>query len=266
MKRDGRLLLRHPGVVCANLSDYVEQSTVKPMHFRENLAGERASIRAQLKQKKAVSVEILDDDGNTNEPINRKRTMDYDLRPSQRLRLSSPCTPSRLAHLGPSPHSGSESSPAVIPLSFTRSPSLVISSPHPRFDLDSLSGYESSSAEPPTPPSFIRSPSLVASSPRPRFDYDIVVPNSTKPWPDGMYTKDMAAAFLAVDDKSLKKTFSRLEDRIKFVLKKPVHRNTWNDQRRRWNAATEEERDIFQNAGRTSEGLWSKFSKTSRSH
>ena len=233
--RNGRLLLRRLGVTCSDLLDYVEQSKVKPMHFRDNMAGERAAVRAQLKQKKVIPsspIELFDD--AEDDHVSRKHRMDEDdVRPSQRLRLSSPCTPSPTSRMTTpeTPLSHSPSSAMVTPSSF-----------------------------------FIRSPSIVVSSPRPQFNYDFLVPESTKPWLDGMYTMDMAAIFLAVDDKPLKKRFARLEDRIKFVLKKNIHRNTWNDQRRHWNTATEEERNIYKNFGHTPQGFWSKFPKTSRAH
>jgi len=64
----------------------------------------------------------------------------------------------------------------------------------------------------------------------------------------------------------VKKRFARLKDRIRFVLKKDIHQNPWNDQRQHWNTATEEEHNIYKNVDHTLQGLWSKFSKTSCAH
>jgi hypothetical protein len=205
------------------------------MHFHDNMAGECAAVCAQLKQKKVIpSSPIKLSDDAEDEHVSRKHRMDEDdARPAQQRRLLSPCTPS--------------------PTSRTTTPETLLS--------------HSPSSTTVTPSSFfIRSPSIVVSSPHPQFNYNFLVPESTKLWPDGMYTMDMAAIFLAVDDKPLKKRFARLEDHIKFILKKDIHHNTWNDQCRHWNTTTEEERNIYKNFGRTPEGFWSKFPKTSHAH
>ena len=234
VKHNGRLLLRHRDVSCADLTEYIDQSTAKLPHHWENMTGNRTAIRMQQKQKKNVRASPSDrDEVEFVEPEfqlpSQKHGLDEEedcSRPSQQMQLMSPSTPNSTirtaSHLSPS------SSP------------MIASSP------------------------FVRSPSLVVSSPYPILKPDILVPDSTKPWPDGMYTRDMAAAFLAVDDRALKKRFRRLEDCIRELLKKDVHCNTWNNQRRHWNAATEEEHNMFINAGHTSDGLWAKFPKAPR--
>ena len=87
----------------------------------------------------------------------------------------------------------------------------------------------------------------------------VYVPESKKKWPDGMYTVDMAKAFLEVDSASFKKLRVKLPERLRCVFGKDVALTTWHDQRRLWRNATECQRDEGVRAGRGAAGLWAAF-------
>lgn len=94
----------------------------------------------------------------------------------------------------------------------------------------------------------------------------VYVPESKKKWPDGMYTVDMAKAFLEVDSAEFKKLRLKLPERLFRVFGKDIALTTWHDQRRLWGNATEHQRNEGVRAGRHTAGLWAVFkARVSRS-
>jgi hypothetical protein len=167
VKKDCRLLLRRPGVICTGFETHLEHATEKPVHMRFNMAGERAAIKVQLQHRRTAAsptsvIELTDNDDNdltVITPVRRvpmKRPYDEsdDVRPSQRLRLHSHDTPtSSLPEINSSP-----SSSPTTPSRFSASPPLFF-------------------------------PSSPSSPPQNR---KVLVPPTGK-WPAGMYT-DMKLA------------------------------------------------------------------------
>ncbi len=87
------------------------------------------------------------------------------------------------------------------------------------------------------------------------------VPASCVRWPDNMYTVDMKSGFALIDSPTMKKQHARLTDRIAAVFQRHIPERTYYDQRRRWKQATEQQRQVFADAGHTQAGLWSSFPK-----
>ncbi|KAF8200373.1 hypothetical protein BJ912DRAFT_816853, partial [Pholiota molesta] len=48
VKKDYRLLLRHPGVICTDFEKHIEHATEKPTHMQLNMPGEHAAIKNKL--------------------------------------------------------------------------------------------------------------------------------------------------------------------------------------------------------------------------
>jgi len=194
VKKDCRLLLRRPGVICTGFETHLEHATEKPIHMRFNMAGERAAIKVQLQHRRTTAaspisvIELSDDDDDelVIKPVCRvpmKRRHDEsesdEVRPSQRLRNHSHHTPTSIF---------SPSSPTTSPFRLSSSPPL----------------------------SFPWSP---LASPPPR-NQKVLTPLTGK-WPAGMYTCDMKLAFEQVGSKALKQMYPLLPARLAFVLGDP---------------------------------------------
>jgi hypothetical protein len=141
-----------------------------------------------------------------------------------------------------------------------------VNSPQPRRRrLQSASSEDLATISPLSSPvsSLISSRVTPISSPSPvdnnSYRALVYVPESKKKWPDGMYTVDMAKAFLEVDSANFKKLRLKLPERLRRVLGKDIALTTWHDQRRLWGNATERQRDEGVRAGRGAAGLWAAF-------
>lgn len=228
--KDGYLLLRHPSTV--DLMDFdvhLSHACEKPIHLRYNLAGDRADIRQRLQERrKAIYVpviEISDDEGGSSSGRGENPAV-----------IETPCTMKRKRSVHDD-EATSHPSHRQWTIS-TQSPSPCATSPSP-FSL-------------PSSPSPIPSIQPVK----------IHVPDSSKPWPHGMYTVDMATGFLQVD--SAAPGARHLKARLYEVFRKEIPTNTYHDQRRHWSRATESQRQRFRAAGHTDQGLWSAFRNSLR--
>lgn len=231
VKKDCHLLLRCPGIICTNFDSYLSHATEKPIHMRTNMAGERSVIRDQLRQRKASSrISIINLSDDEVEIVERICPTPLKRRLSD---YDDDSRPSQCARVFSPSSSPSLSSPITSwsPSNSARSPSLPLLS---------------------LPP---------CSPPRCK---EILVPPSTKPWPNGMFTVDMARAFRKVDLMTLKQRYPTLPSRLAFVFKREIRSNTYHDQLRLWKQATEDQCQASISAGRTEAGLWVMFHKVAK--
>ncbi|KAF7368435.1 hypothetical protein MVEN_00166500 [Mycena venus] len=72
---DAPLFLRIPGTLCPKLDELVNTLTAKPVHLRDNLAGDRRSVRQKIKVKQETVdvIEISEDDSPKKMPRTHKR-------------------------------------------------------------------------------------------------------------------------------------------------------------------------------------------------
>jgi hypothetical protein len=129
------------------------------------------------------------------------------------------------------------------------SPTLSIDSPLPR------SMFSSSSSTPP-PLTQPLSPTL-----SPLCGPPILI--SGKLWPGNMYVEDMVKGFMHMDVlKSANQ--GKFEARFEEVYRQdPPKVNTYHDQVRKWNLASQGTRNMALAAGRTQDGEWSRFARLS---
>jgi hypothetical protein len=234
-KTDSYLLLRHQGLSCHEFDVYWELAKAKTPHLRDNMVAERTAIKKEIwRRRKSPPLTLVpfaddDDDKLIERPFKRRAQEEHeDSRPVQRRQIGSPSTPQT---------------------------SRASSPPFPASPFDMPSSPTSSSV-------FMRSPSMTISSPRPIStppSEDIHIPESSKPWPHGMYTIDMAHAFRKVD--SIDAKAHSLSARLLLVFGKKVPKNTYNDQKRYWGNATEAQRERALASGRKPDGLWANFPK-----
>ncbi|KAF8193158.1 hypothetical protein K438DRAFT_1934871 [Mycena galopus ATCC 62051] len=118
----------------------------------------------------------------------------------------------------------------------------------------------------PTTPSSSASPFNVSSLASP-VDLDslwaegrVHVPDGFGTWPEGMYARDMAAAFrLTVAGGE-----DLLSERFKTIFRLPEFpKHTWHKQFRTWKRSSQDERDRATKLPRTFDGLWSEWRKSS---
>lgn len=66
VKKDCRLLLRRPGIICADFETHRRHAAEKPVHLWLNTTGERAAIKEELSRRRkktpATIVEDSDDE------------------------------------------------------------------------------------------------------------------------------------------------------------------------------------------------------------
>ncbi|KAF8125854.1 hypothetical protein K438DRAFT_1822709 [Mycena galopus ATCC 62051] len=151
----------------------------------------------------------------------------------------------------PTPRTTSPSRP-----SFSRSSSLCPSSP-----------ATPSSSPSPFNVSLLASPNFQPSPPSTPVDLDslwaegrVHVPDGFGTWPEGMYARDMAAAFrlIVAGGEDL------LSERFKTIFRLPEFpKHTWHKQFRTWKRSSQEERDRATKLPRTFDGLWSEWRKSS---
>jgi len=231
-KTDSYLLLRRQGLACHDFDDYWELAKAKTPHLRDNMVGERTAIKKEIwRRKKTLPLtlgQFTDDDGDElyERSLKRRAQEEHDdAPPVQWFRTRSP----------PTSQASRASSPPL---------------PASPFNMPS---------SPSSPLIVMRSPSITTSSPHPIPSEDIYIPESSKPWPHGMYTIDMAHAFRKVD--SIDPKAHSLSARLLLVFGKKVPKNTYNDQKRYWGNATEAQRERALAFGRKTDGLWAKFPK-----
>lgn len=219
VKKDGRLLLRRPGVICEDFDLHLQHATDKPVHMRFNMPGERSAIKEQLRQRaKPSHISVFSPSDNDSEV----EFVDLD-----------PVTPTRSSFKRSRDVSteGDRTRPTkhiceiLTPISIASSPSPA---PSPLYSISSLPDLPSGQAY---------------------NSKEIVVPKSTKLWPSGMYAVDMARAFLKINLPFMKKTHSTLASRLTAVFKTDVHSNTYHDQLRLWKRAPEHVRQVYLGKG-----------------
>lgn len=231
--KDGYLLLRRPSVMSLSLwDDYLELATARPIHFRHNLTGEREYVRQQHRERKKhlSTITLRDIEEEEQHRHKRKKLAEQiidlcDEETLERIQLS--VTPTkRAAKDDITPDRPSQRRRCDTPFSISTSHSSPVKSP---------------------------SPSPMTN------DIDIMVPESSKPWPHGMYTIDMKNSFRLVSSEEFKHL--NLEDRLRKVFGKKIPPRTFQDQKKFWSLATEHHRQSFVDAGRTNAGLWLAFRK-----
>lgn len=228
LKKDGYLFLRRPTVSCLDFDTHATHAKGKMQHLFLNMPGERSVIKKHLQHRKAnppFALDLEDEEEDEVEFVEcsvRKRR-----RPESPIDITSPQTQRRRLR---------SASPKG--LSTTTSLSSPVPSP------------TSSSMTPTSSPAPVDNKS---------YGTLVYVPKSKKKWPDGMYTADMAKAFLEVDSADFKKLRLKLPERLFCVFGKDIALTTWHDQRRLWANATERQRDEGVRAGRDAAGLWAVF-------
>jgi hypothetical protein len=232
LRKDGYLFLRRPSITCLNFDTHATHAKEKMQHLFLNMPGERSAIKKRLQHRKAnpplVLIDLEDEeDGEVEfvEPPVRKRhrsdsPIDITSPQPRRRRLQSASSQVSDDFATISPLS----SPVSLPISSHLMPT---SSPAP---CDNKS-----------------------------YGTLIYVPESKKKWPDGMYTVDMAKAFLEVDSANFKKLRLNLPERLRRVFGKDIALTTWHDQRRLWGNASQCQRDEGVRAGWDAAGLWAAF-------
>ncbi|KAF8151866.1 hypothetical protein K438DRAFT_1778685 [Mycena galopus ATCC 62051] len=215
------LLVRRFGVTdCPRLDDYIAKYSPTPIVTRRALPA--ASTH---KQKRAAS--------SLSEP---------DRRPSKVPRMSSPPSPLSPSLLPPSPIF-SATSPPSSPTSPSSSPPLLSRCP----SSESSTGSTASLTQPLATPT----------------DYDalwktgrVLNPDGCGTWPEGMYARDMAAAFRLVGNKQVPENFLA-------VFGIPFPKGAWYQQQRAWKQSSQEERDRAAALPRTANGLYTVWRDTS---
>lgn len=226
LKKDGYLFLRRPSVSCIDFDTHAMHAKDKMQHLFLNMPGERSAIKKRLQHRKAkplLSLTELKDEHSDSEV----EIIEPVVRKRQRCESPTDNTSSQPHHcrLQSASSEISEDLATTSPISL----SLCVSS---RF----------------TTPVDSRS-----------YGALVYVPESKKKWPDGMYTVDMAKAFLEVDSADFKKLRLRLPERLFRVFGKDIALTTWHDQRRHWTNATERQREEGVRGWRDAPGLWSAF-------
>jgi hypothetical protein len=230
VKKDGFLLLRRPSVLnCYEFEIHRHQADLKPPHFRDNMAHERASVRTMLVQRKHLDIICESDIEAEKTRLRQKR---------QRVDAEEAVLSQKRLHIDSDddPCSSTLSTPVRenTPTAFERSPSIVVSSPRPS------------------------APFHVAQVHGIKLPY---VPSSCSRWSEHMYAIDMKDGFALVDSPTMKEHYKKLIDRVAAVFQRPVPETMFYDQRRRWQHTSEKHRRSFVNAGHTQAGLWCNFPK-----
>ena len=226
LKKDGYLFLRRPSVTCLDFDTHAGHATDKTPHLFLNMSGERSAIKKRLQCRKAKPTLSFIEQGDEDSD-NEVEFVEPAVRKRQR----------------------------------SESPTDVTSSSQPR--RPRLQSVSSETSEGPTSLSSSLS-SPISSRLTPGVDdrsYGalVYVPESKKKWPDGMYTVDMAKAFLEVESADFKKLHLKLPERLFRVFGKDIALTTWHDQRRHWGNATERQREEGVWGRRNAVGLWSAF-------
>jgi hypothetical protein len=230
LKKDGYLFLRHPSVTCLNFDTHAAHAKSKMQHLFLNMPGERSAIKKHLQHRKAKPPLVLIDLGDDED--SEVEFMEPPVRKRQRSESPTNITsPPRRRRLESTSSQVSEDLTTISPL------------------LSPVLSPISSRLPPTSSPSPIDNNAYRA----------VYVPESKKKWPDGMYTVDMAKAFLEVDSAYFKKLRLKLPERLRCVFGKDIALTTWHDQRRLWGNATERQRDEGVRAGRGAAGLWAAF-------
>ena len=247
VKKDGYLLLRRTSVTyCHDFESHSHQANLKPPHFRDNMAYERASVRTMLAQRRqSQHLDIIQESDIEAEKARRQQKVLATSQKRQRVEEDEEWSSQKRLHV----NSNDKES---------HSPNF--STPHRK-----------------NPPAFLsatdRSPSIEVSSPCPCSPVQIsepstsddvklpYVPSSCSRWPEHMYAVDMKDGFALVDSLVMKKKHKKLMDRVAAVFQRPIPETTYYDQRRRWQRASEKQRQNFATAGHMQAGLWCNFPK-----
>ena len=216
LKKDGYLFLCCPSVTCHNFDTHATHAKGKMQHLFLNMPGECSAIKKHLQHHKAntplVLIDLEDEEVSEVEFVGP---------PACKWQHSE----SPIDVTSPQPH-----------CHHLQSASSQVSE-----DLATISPLSSPVS------SSISSHLTPTSSPPPINDNScralIYVPESKKKWPDGMYTVDMAKAFLEVDSANFKKLRLKLPEHLCHVFGKDIALTTWHDQRRLWGNATKHQHD-----------------------
>ncbi|KJA27630.1 hypothetical protein HYPSUDRAFT_197824 [Hypholoma sublateritium FD-334 SS-4] len=229
VRKNGFLLLRRREIAgtleqCADFDVYKQLGTEAMPHFRDNLAGERAGVQMALQSRHVTPLNVLGSGDTETGSIRRKRQREED--------------------------SDAEAGPS--------------SWHEPRF----ATPFSVSSSSPPSSPSpahllpvTAQAPEAAPSSPLREIQLSTV---PAKKWPETVFAVDMVRVFEQVDSPALKKEYPQLRERIFAVLGHRVPESTFQEQRRHWSRASEQERVAIIKAGHSSSGLWLNLPKRGR--
>ena len=241
LKTDCHLFIRRLGVVqCHDFDVLLAQSKhqSRPGHLRHNMKAERDAVRARLKTRRSVFSEESDRDSDIEIVSVRKRAREESIEISDR-------TPTRVridsSVLSLSPSSTCFSPP---PTSSPKRGDSALLTP----TTSSLSGVFSS----PPPAAWDATPTIT----------QVRVPayesNGRDVWPTGMYTVDMAEGFRQMKDKRLRGVYLQ-PTLFRHVFGVPFVKGTYQDNLRAWQNTSAEVLAQFEQAGRTPEGLWTRY-------
>ncbi|KAJ6578423.1 hypothetical protein B0H19DRAFT_1253661 [Mycena capillaripes] len=188
-------------------------------------------------------------------PVITRRALPAAPTHQQKREISSPTEqdrrPSKVPRISPPP--SSPPSPIFSALSMSSSRTSRSSSP-------TLLSWHSSSEPPIHSPSFSRSITQPSAAP---IDYDnlwkrghVLNPDGCGTWPEGMYARNMAAAFRLVGSKQVAESFTA-------VFGIPFPSGTWYQQQRAWKKSSQGERDKAAELPRTADGLYTVWRDTS---
>ncbi|KAF8431626.1 hypothetical protein L210DRAFT_155575 [Boletus edulis BED1] len=246
LKSDCHLFLRRLGVVqCHDFDVLLAQSKQQshPGHLRHNMKGERDAVRMKLKGKRAIFSEESDSD---IEFISvRKRPHEESINISDRTPTRVRIDPHILS-LSPSPTCFSPP-PISSQLSLLLSPkggSPALLTPV----VSSLSDDFLS-----LPPSVSEAVLTVTQVEVPAYD-----PNGHEVWPAGMYTVDMAMGFRQMKDKDLRGRYLQ-PTLFRHIFRVPFIKGIYQDNLHAWQNTNPDLLAQFEQAGRTQEGLWSRY-------
>ncbi|KAF8903512.1 hypothetical protein CPB84DRAFT_1845804 [Gymnopilus junonius] len=239
VKKDGYLFLQRPYVVSLiDFDDHLALAEERPIHFHHNIMGERAYIQEEHRERRRMAVPVVDVSDNEVEII-------------EHLTSHSPLPWMKLqeeTHNSATSFQTPFQTPAKCPSQEKES--------YKDDNIDSRPSQRRCCTPFSSSPLLSPLPSFLSTIPAIQHT-EIVVLESSKPWPHGMFTVDMMNAFRAVDTVMSKDR--KLNDCLREVFGKDVPTRTFQDQRKHWKLAAEQHRQAFVAAGRSEAGLWSAF-------
>lgn len=244
LKTDCHSFIRRLGVVCCQdfevlLGQSKRQS--RPGHLRHNMKGERDDVRAKLKARRGVFSEESDSDIEIISVRKRAREESIEISDCTSTRV---CTDSRILSLSPSPTCFSPPPTSSLLSSLPKQGGSALLTP-------TASSLPRDFSSPP-PPAQDSTPTITQVQ-VPAYDH-----NGREVWPAGMYTVDMAAGFRQMKDKHLRSLYLQ-PTMFRLVFGVPFVKGTYQDNLRAWQNTNTDILAQFENAGRTPEGLWTRY-------
>ncbi|KAJ6492699.1 hypothetical protein C8R47DRAFT_1214015 [Mycena vitilis] len=263
LSADGHIFLRIPDAPCAKFDEIFSSVTAKAIHVRNNLPGDRHSVRQQIRAGKNETIEI---DSSDDEKHKRKRRKiskrapslsddDEDAVEIVAEVVAEPALPAR------ADDDDNEFPQTVsIPSGSKTRPTLHIAIP-------TSVGTQRSSAAPSTtssatflsPFAISRSSSPATSAPsssaRPSPSIDL-----SQNFPAGFYVMEVVAGFRSMRSPDLQDL--RIAERFQHVFRRTYKKQTYSDALRRWDIASADHWERGLAAGRTPHGLWTNWQKS----